>query len=95
MWWMLVASQLLSPLSWVICLLTVGALWRLAHPVGVVMMSTVISSVIFEGIHTRFHFDYDNEDWFIAMALANLLTFAVIASILAAIIWSAFRRRAQ
>lgn len=57
------------------------------------MMSTILSSVIAEGIRTRFRFDYEVEDWFIAMALANLLTFVVIGSILATLIWIAVRHR--
>lgn len=93
MWWMLVAAQLLSPVPWLICLAVIGALWRLAHPVGVVMMSTALSSVVYEGLHTGFRFAYDSEDWFLAKALANLLTFVVIASVVTTFIWAVLRER--
>lgn len=91
--WLLIAANLLAPLNWVICLVVVGALWKLAHPVGVVMMSTVVSSMIGEGIGTRFQFNYESEDWFIAMALVNLCVFVVIGSILATTIWAVLRLR--
>lgn len=57
---------------------------------GVVMMSTVTSSVIRESIRTGFRFrsHYEFEDWFIAMAMVNLCVFAIIGSILATIIWA-------
>ena len=91
--WLLIAANLLLPLNWVVCLVVVGALWKRAHPVGVVMMSTVVSSAIGEGIRTGFHFNYGSEDLFIAMALVNLCVFVVIGSIVATIIWAVLRLR--
>lgn len=91
MWWMLVAAQLLAPLTWLICLAVIGVLWGRAHPVGVVMMSTALSSILYEGIHSGFRFAYDGENWFIAKGLADLLTFVVIASVVTTFVWAVLR----
>lgn len=46
----------------------------------------------YEGLHTGFRFAYDSEDWFLAKALANLLTF-VVASVVTTFIWAVLRER--
>lgn len=92
LFWLLVAADLTTPLNWIVSLLVVGALWRFAHPVGVVMMSTVLSSVIHEAIRTRFSFQYWVEDVFIEKAVENILVFMIIGSVLTTILWLVLRR---
>ena len=84
---------LLDPVNWIICLVVVGALWKVAHPVAVVMMSTVVSTVIGEGIRTGFRFHYDTEAIFTGKVLLNLFAFLIIGSIVATTIRAVLRLR--
>jgi cell shape-determining protein MreD len=68
-------------------------LWRFAHPVGVVMLSSVAATAVLEAIATGLGFSYGSKELALLSISSHLIPALVINTILATLLFFALRKR--
>ena len=91
LYWLLAWATFTSPLSWFVCCLAVLTLWRWFHPVGVVMLGSVVATAILEAITTHLRFDYRYSDVAFSLISNHFLVTLIINTILVTLFFFALR----